>query len=57
MKAESEAERSYYWLQNIYSMLETTEKTGNKKHNLKMRNSECVCVRARARAHACVHVG
>ena len=33
MKAESEAERSDYQLQNIYSMLETTEKTGKKKHD------------------------
>ena len=28
-----QAERSDYQLQNIYSMLETTEKTGKKKHD------------------------
>ena len=34
MKAESEAaKRSDYQLQKIYSMLETTEKTGKKKRD------------------------
>ena len=34
MKAESEAERSDYTrYKKIYSVLETTEKTGKKKHD------------------------